>query len=273
MHERKVQGRTVSEVASKIRIRERIIRALESDDTDEIAPIYLRGYIRTYALELGLDPDQFSTGSATKETEDSGLQAVFEIDPKRSFSERWLKSGSYLVATALIAALVWQVTQQAVEFSQGTTSFAGKPVAEPDPEASIANSASPNATASRGTHLAASIASLEKLRTPPSVDSGSAAEHAWSAITSPTEDAPLIHISVSADSWVEIIDSNGEMIEKDLLRGGNQRSYAGSPPFELLLGRPAAVVVEFNGEPVDLTPHISGDVARLTLGAAEQPNP
>lgn len=271
-HERKAQGLTVSEVADNIRIRERIIQALESDDTDWIAPVYLRGYLKAYAIELGLDPAQVEADSTTPDAEEPALQPIFGIDPKRKTTERWLKSGSYLVATALIAALVWQVTQQAVQFSQGTTSFAGKPVSEPVADANSSGNSPPGNAGRTGTHLAASIASLEKLRSP-NVDSGSAAEQAWSAITSPAQETPLIHISVSADSWVEIIDSNGDMVEKDLLRGGSQRTYAGSPPFEVLLGRPSAIVVEFNGEPIDLTPHINGDVARLTLGAAEQPEP
>lgn len=269
MHERKSQGLSVSEIAENIRIRERIIQALESDDTDWIAPVYLRGYLKSYALELGLDPAEFETELTVSGSEDHAIQPVFEIDPRRGFAERWLKSGSYLVATALIAALVWQVTQQAVQFSQGNTSIAGESVSDP---ASKENNPPANGSGRTDTHLAASIASLEKLRSP-TVTSGSAAEQAWSAIKSPMGDSPMIHITVSADSWIEIIDSNGDMIEKDLLRGGNQRSYTGNPPFEMMLGRPSAVVVEFNGEPIDLAPYIRGDVARLTLGAAEQPKP
>ena len=271
MQERKARGLSVAEISSKIRIRDKVIRALEADDTDWIAPVYLRGYLKSYANELGLDLAEIGAEAEVHAAEDPELQPVFEVDPKRKLTERWLKSGSYLVATALVAALVWQVTQQAVQFSQGTTSFAGNTVTQPASELAESNVGSNTNTGRTGTHLAASIASLEKMRSP-AVDSGSAAEQAWSAITSPVEEAPMIRISVSADSWIEIIDSEGQTIEKDLLRGGNERTYAGTPPFELLLGRPSAVVVEFQGEAIDLEPHVRGDVARLTLGAAEQPD-
>jgi hypothetical protein len=124
------------------------------------------------------------------------------------------------------------------------------------------------------------MASLERMQKRPA-NTESAAEQAWSAINEPIAAEPqtplsgaaVIRISVSADSWVEIIDSTGKQLEKDLLRGGNDRSYQGSPPFDLMLGRASAVVVEFQGEAVDIAPHIRGDVARLTLGAAEPQNP
>jgi cytoskeleton protein RodZ len=269
-NKREALGLSIAQIARKTLIRERIIRAIENDDTDWIAPIYLRGYVKTYARQVGLDPDALEAETRAASGNDPELRSVFNIDPKRGFAERWLKSGGYLVATALIAALVWQVTQQAVQFSQGTTTLAGENGSLVEP-GSTANQPGGNNTR-QGSHLAASIASLEKLNSP-SVEHGSAAEQAWSAINAPSSDLPLISIQVSADSWVEITDSNGRLLEKDLLRGGNQRSYQGTPPFELMLGRPSAVVVEFNGEVVDLNPHIHGDVARLTLGAAEQPQP
>ena len=272
MHERRNQGLTVSEVAEKTRIRERIILALESDDTDWIAPVYLRGYIKTYACELGIDPAEFESDAAVQSLEEPALRQIFHVDPRRKLAERWLKTGSYLVASVLVAALVWQVTQQAVQFSQGTTSFAGEPDVQVVTDTDNTTNIPSRNPARSETHLAASIASLEKIRSS-AVDTGSAAEQAWSAMSSPSENGPQIRISVSADSWIEITDSRGEVIEKDLLRGGNQRTYSGSPPFELMLGRPSAVVVEFNGEPIDLEPHVRGDVAHLTLGAAEQPKP
>lgn len=269
---RRAKGLSVAELATKLHLRERIIRALESDDTDWIAPVYLRGYIKSYATELGLNPAELEAEARATAGEDPELRSVFNIDPRRGFAERWLKSGSYLVATALIAALVWQVTQQAVEFSQGGTSVVGIEKSDPSSDTPSPATSQQSTHTGQGTHLAASIASLEKLRTP-SIDPGAAAEQAWSAIsTPPAAGNPLINITVSADSWVEIVDGTGEMIEKDLLRGGNQRSYEGQPPFQLLLGRPSAVVLEFKGELVDLEPHVRGDVARLTLGE-EDPAP
>lgn len=280
--EREARGLTIEQVAAKTHVRERILQAIERDDTDAIAPVYLRGYVKAYAVGLGLDPTEFEAEARATAGSDPELRSVFNVERRRGFAERWLKAGSYAVASVLIAALVWQVTQQAVQFSEGRATLLS---AEPPP----ANSEQPSASGQSGTtsrqntHLAASIASLEKLQNRPA-STQSAAEQAWSAIKGPAQEIgpdpaavpdgqATIAIRVSADSWVEIVDGNGRQVEKDLLRGGNVRSYQGLPPFELMLGRASAVELEYNGSPVDLEPHIRGNVARMTLGEAEQQTP
>ena len=92
------------------------------------------------------------------------------------------------------------------------------------------------------------------------------AEQAWAAISHPViaDGESLLEISVSADSWVEITDVDGQELEMDLLRGGSNKSYHGKPPFRLLFGRASAVRMSMDGEPVDLTPFAREDVAQLT---------
>jgi len=52
------RGLTIEQVASATRIRAEHLRALESDEPERLpAPVYAKGYLRTYALYLGLDPE------------------------------------------------------------------------------------------------------------------------------------------------------------------------------------------------------------------------
>lgn len=269
-HAREEAGLSIEQLAAKTRVRERIIVAIERDETDLIAPVYLRGYIRSIARGLNLDPNELEAEARATSGGDPELQSVFNINRKRGFAERWLKAGSYAVASVLIAALVWQVTQQAVQFSQGRSLNLG---VEAQTDVPPAQRDDANTTAGgQNTHVAASIASLEKLRSRPA-GTAAAGEEAWSAINSESQSTSEILIRVSADSWVEITDANGVQIEMDLLRGGNERTYSGEPPFELMLGRASAIEIEYLGAPVDLEPHIQGDVARLTLGEADEPTP
>lgn len=281
-HERESRGLSVEQVASKTNIRERIIHAIERDDTDWIAPVYLRGYVKAYAAGLGLDPSELEAEARATSGADPELRSVFNVERKRGFAERWLKAGGYAVASVLTAALIWQVTQQAVQFSEGRapnlSSNAAQTATDTQPDSQVPA----NSNARQNTHLAASIASLERLQNR-EVDTGTAAEQAWAAIKSPQAGetagdggiagAHTIDIRVSADSWIEIVDARGKHLEMDLLRGGNERSYRGSPPFTLMLGRASAVELAYDGDPVDLSPHIRGNVARLTLGEAEQQTP
>ena len=52
------RGLSIEQVASATRIRAEHLRALESDEPERLpAPVYAKGYLRTYALYLGLDPE------------------------------------------------------------------------------------------------------------------------------------------------------------------------------------------------------------------------
>jgi cytoskeletal protein RodZ len=55
---REERGLSIEQVAAATRIGAGHLRALEADDIGRIAaPVYARGYLRTYAMYLGLDPD------------------------------------------------------------------------------------------------------------------------------------------------------------------------------------------------------------------------
>lgn len=92
------------------------------------------------------------------------------------------------------------------------------------------------------------------------------AEQAWAALSKPAlpDGESSLHIMVSADSWVEIIDASGQELEMDLLRGGSEKAYHGQPPFKILLGRASAVRLSMDGEAVDLTAFTRDDVAQLS---------
>ncbi len=52
------RGLTIEQVASATRIRAEYLRALEADKPERFpAPVYAKGYLRTYARYLGLDPE------------------------------------------------------------------------------------------------------------------------------------------------------------------------------------------------------------------------
>ena len=53
------RGLSIEQVAASTRIRAENLRALEADDYETLAaPVYIRGYVRSYATCLGLDPDE-----------------------------------------------------------------------------------------------------------------------------------------------------------------------------------------------------------------------
>jgi cytoskeleton protein RodZ len=271
-HHRERQGLTLEQAAEQCRIKVSTLAAIERGETAGIPSVYLRGYIRNYARVLGIKPAEVEEHMIHVQGAEPAVQSVFGVQATRGRGEKWLKASSYLAASVLIAALAWQFTHEAVRFSQGESqllpatamSKSGGAPAGTGPE-----SAAPAA----GTHLSASIASVELLRQRSELGGRTTAEQAWDAIESRGEPAPPaagahhLELSASGDSWVEITGGDGLQLEQDLIRAGSTRVYDDSGPFDVVIGRASSVLLTLDGESVDLGPHSEGGVARLTLGA------
>jgi len=268
--QREQAGLTLDGASELSRIKPSVLAAIESGETASIPAVYLRGYIRNYARALGVDSAEIEAHMEQVQGAEPAVQSVFTVATNRGRTERWLKASSYLAASAIIAALAWQFTHEAVRFSQGDSQLvAGAGV---DREAAESNSseAAPQPRPAN-THLNASIASVEVM--PQRTDRGgaAAAEQAWAAIGGQAEvDPPVtglhhLTLNTSADSWVEIVDGQGVKLELDLVRAGSQREYSGTGPFRIMVGRASAVGLSLDGEVIDLAPHTRGNVARLTL--------
>ncbi|HKX55711.1 MAG TPA: helix-turn-helix domain-containing protein, partial [Xanthomonadales bacterium] len=261
--------------------RQDYLEAIESGDTRHIPQVYLKGYIRTYARYLGLPAGTIEKHLVHAKGSEPVVQSVFTSALPRASDDRWFKATSYVLASVVVIALVWQFTTEAVRFSQG------EPVARSadsatefdavDIPADVGSKSAKNSTLPAKSHLQASIAPLEDVRRSHPQISRSGAESAWSAIgdqvDSANDQAPVLaagqqsfSIQASADSWVEIVDGNGRKVEMDLLRAGKVREYVAVAPVRLLLGRAASIQLTHNGEPVNLAPYTRGNVARITLG-------
>ncbi|HET9030143.1 MAG TPA: RodZ domain-containing protein [Candidatus Aquilonibacter sp.] len=108
---REARGLSLSDVAEQIRIRSVYLGAIEDENWGAIgAPVYTRGFLRTYARFLGLDPEEVveefnrasgsSPSSAAPATPSSGGYSATVERPRNLSPFIWVAS---LVAVALIA--------------------------------------------------------------------------------------------------------------------------------------------------------------------------
>lgn len=74
-------------------------------------------------------------------------------------------------------------------------------------------------------------------------------------------------IEVYEDSWVDVSDSQGTRLYRDLARAGRRIDISGELPFALHLGNAPGLALELNGEPVSITRYRSDNSARLTLAS------
>lgn len=87
-------------------------------------------------------------------------------------------------------------------------------------------------------------------------------------ISQPAVDPNAVVMNFSADCWLEVTDAAGKKLFSGIQRSGGKLSLAGTAPYHLKIGAPAAVQIEYQGKPVDLSRFIrTNQVARLTLGA------
>jgi len=286
-HKRVQLGLSLEQVAKDARIRLDHLQAIESAATQHIPQVYLNGYIRSYARFLGLPAGSIDKHMKYAEGSLPLVQSVFSTALPKSPDDRWFKATSYVLASVVVIALVWQFTAEAVRFSQGdqvNVLSNNDPAINEVPDSGKYNTAVTGRTQTPSqSHLQASIAPLEDVNRPRPTISGSGAEVAWSAIsqvasneaTEPAlaEGEQSFSISASADSWVEIVDGNGKKVEWDLLRAGSGRDYVALAPVKLLLGRASSIELTHNGAEIDLAPYTRGNVARITLGDMASPGP
>ncbi|ENO96113.1 transcriptional regulator, partial [Thauera phenylacetica B4P] len=116
---------------------------------------------------------------------------------------------------------------------------------------STSPAADPGAPASIATLAAASTSAAAPGEAPPATEEGAGGKR--------------LSFRFGGDSWIEVRDASGTILHSGTNRAGSSRVVQGTPPFRLVVGNSANVVLEQDGQAVDLAAHTRGSVARLTL--------
>ncbi len=86
--------------------------------------------------------------------------------------------------------------------------------------------------------------------------------------------APGVEVvmNFTADCWLEVTDATGKKLFSGMQRKDGNLNLTGQAPYKLKIGAPAAVQIQYQGKPVDLSRFIrTNQVARLTLNAEPTP--
>jgi len=84
-------------------------------------------------------------------------------------------------------------------------------------------------------------------------------------VPSKVESGEPVALSVSEDSWIEVIDGAGNTRLSRIVRAGEALSMGGVSPWRVRIGHVGGVKVTLRGQPVDLSPYARNNVARLEL--------
>lgn len=257
---RESQGLSVEEVATRLRLMQRQVDAIESDDFASLGqPVFARGFVRNYAKLLELPHDALLARMAG---DSSDTRVVTQ--PPSPPSHSWLSSpwlillmlGLVVAVAVPIGLYLWlnsdsgEDEAQTMPVSPAVTS--ANPAVSPPAADSAAEPAVPPAVPAGPPKAALAVAAPEQ-------------RAAAASPAEPSSPAGVLNFEFGAESWVEIRDGSGRMVHRQLNTPGSQVEVTGQPPFDLVVGNAAQVRMTYNGRPIDLEPYIEVTVARFSL--------
>lgn len=293
---------TPEDVATRLHLSARQILALEKDDYSSLpGPTYVRGYLKSYALMLGLSPEPVLAAHA-RLTAKPAQQDFSNIAPQREITSRHhqVRFTTYLVAAIVIGlAIAWWAGRDvqvpapvAVSPPGGDVAALPAPAAGDENKPQVATQA--EAANMPATTVAASPVPSSPAATPPvqtapvrTVTPVPATAPATTPATAPAQTtatvpaatvaaAPLpagprakVVLTAEQDTWVDIRDARQVKLLYETVPAGRVVTLEGVAPIKVFLGNAAGARLDFNGKPVDVASHKRGMVARFTLGEQE----
>jgi cytoskeleton protein RodZ len=137
---REARGLSPSEVSEKIRIRTVYLIAIEEENWRAVgAPVYIRGFLRTYARFLGLDPEEVVAQFGELEPGNAASEPQYLVDPpaRRNHALTWVAACVAVLLVAFVAYNALTMHRQGQEAAVVTP-------ASPSP---VASATAPVATA------------------------------------------------------------------------------------------------------------------------------
>ena len=265
---------THAEVAAKLHLASRQIQALEEDDYRELPGVtYVRGYLKSYALLLGLTPapilDAYARLTAVPVAADFRAIAPHKEITSRHHQIRFV---TYIVALLVVglAAAWWQ----------------GRDTRPPNPLLAIPEE-QPAVTTSdtapvidRPFETGKPVEESTLIAEPaPALATGKPEPLPSTTQTSPPAPAVVIPppvivgpraklvLQADQDSWADIRDARQVKLLYETVAAGRTVTLEGVAPLSIFLGNAAGVRLAYNGQAVDVARHKRGMMARFTLEA------
>jgi len=302
-------GLSQQAVAERLCLKVSTVRDIEEDKAPaELASTFLRGYIRSYAKLVHIPEDELlpmmEKQAPVRAAKVAPMQS-FSLGKRRKKRDGWLMSFTWLVLFVVIGltgAWWWQnhkaqqeeITTMADQSSAELNGSAG------DGAQSIPLNTDASATASETQAPATGTTDTATAQTAAPAANQTAQAPADNAVVSPSQanvetapaatadnavqplpsdpagvaaalaDPNALVMNFNADCWLEVTDATGKKLFSGLQRKDGTLNLAGQAPYKLKIGAPAAVQIQFQGKPVDLSRFIrTNQVARLTLNAEQ----
>ena len=286
------------DIASKLKLAARQINAIEAGDWNSLPErTFTRGFMRSYARLVGLNPDivgldrspsQPQTGGELKPTPEAIGEVTMEHNRGKSGAARWavpvvlvavlaagvtyFQWGELLGLGALKAGSLFgqsSATKPPLATANATNASAAAGVnVTSGPDAAAAAPA----TAVPGGEIASSAAGALLLPPPPLGAQAASGAPAAPAVATLAPSAPLLAVSgnekrivitFKGKSWTEV-RSKGDVIYSEASLPGT-KEFNGVPPLSFIVGNASNVALSIDGKPYDMSSLTRNDVARFRI--------
>lgn len=283
---REQQGLHIAALAAAIKVTPRKLDALEGDRWSELPDAtFARALAQTVCRTLKIDPRPVlallpAAGSTSIEPHSRTAHTPFRERSGRDspgIAGSAIRPMLWAAALLMVAALVVYFTPESVwrsSTSDRTTETAAPAfpdavpavsTAQGDAEPAAAGDAASAASAASDAVAAMSAPAVVAAAPQPLAAAGLAASVPSTSSKAVANGQGVLQVKVSKDSWIQIRGAGGEILISRDVAAGESLGFDGTAPFRLIIGNAAATQLMFRGQPVDLTPSLRGNVARLVL--------
>ncbi|NQZ22153.1 MAG: DUF4115 domain-containing protein [Colwellia sp.] len=289
---RVAKGLTQQDVADKLNFRIALVNDIENEVFDKKLPeTFNRGYLRNYAKFVNVSQEDILVSYEqlnVAKTQASELLSFSKGTEKLAESNR-IKWGSYLILAILIgASAVWWMQNtttndetQPVKTTEKVATVEDVPaeteqnkLPETVLEVPVDTIVDVDTIASLGTDSSVSENSVQgQVITPVELKTGNSSEAvptivedtASAEIAQPEVTITNVTFTFSGDCWVNISDATGERIAWGVKKLGYIMKISGQAPFNVTLGRPELVAINFADRNIDMAQFNAGNIAKFTL--------
>jgi cytoskeleton protein RodZ len=258
---RESQKLSIDKISIETKINSRFLEAIENERFDLLpGGIFNRGFIRTYAIRLGLNPDEAVQGYEK-------LIRTVEAEPVKQEPERvrgkTTKIPVYYVALVgllfLVVVFYLSTRHKELPLVAATSAVVEPPAPLPPPPAPVETT-----TPVPVTSAAPVTVPTAALPAPPPSPPPAKAVPIPAQAPSASNAAVVIELQVQEESWFKLSSDGSDVVASEVLPAGTTRRYTAANSMNVSIGNAAGVALRVNGQPVSSLGR-NGQVRNMTI--------
>ena len=293
---RNKMGLSQQDVADRLNFRTTLVKGIEEGVFDQSIPAtFNRGYLRNYAKLVNISADDVISAYEmlnVAQQQCAELQSFSKGTEKQAESNliMWI---SYLILAVLIGStIVWwlQETNENSEvsiFPSQTSLIDPTTIDNKQLESKTLNNSnitpandSTNDEPNSNEQSKVEISLAETLIDAPAIEKAqnkeiltgaelSLVDSSKNLSNSEANDTVAVNSEVlftfNGDCWVNIYDATGERLAWGIKKSGYVMTISGQAPFNVTLGKPELVTIEYNEKVIDMSQFNRGNIAKFSL--------